>query len=266
MYSTEQNNGKKDHYIELVGKIVVLMETLRDEPAGLSLHELAARTDQVKSSVHRILNSLKKHGYVEQENAGGAYRLGLQVLTLARALNGGVKLIEVARPYLRELRETFDESAYLAVRRGESGIFVDVQETSRDLRLVGPLGADVHYHATAAGKVIAAFLSPEHRHTLLQRHRPAALTDNTLTTRAAVEQEWSNVRRVGHAVNDEETIVGAIFLAAAVFDSQRQVCGSISVGLPKARYSAELGKTIAEQLKDACRGLTDALVAVGYVH
>ena len=266
MYSTEQNNGKKDHYIELVGKIVLLMETLRDEPEGLSLHEVAARTDQVKSSVHRILNSLKKHGYVEQDNAGGAYRLGLQVLTLARGLNGGVKLIEVARPYLRELREAFDETAYLAVWRGDSGIFVDVQETSRDLRLVGPLGAEVHYHATAAGKVIAAFLPPEQREALLKRHRPTALTENTLTTRAAVEREWSKVRRIGYAVNDEETIVGAIFLAAPIFDSQRHVCGSISVGLPKARYSSELGKRIAGQLKDACQRLTDALVAVGYVH
>jgi IclR family acetate operon transcriptional repressor len=266
MDSTEQNNGKKDHYIELVGKIVLLMETLRDAPDGLSLHEVAARTDQVKSSAHRILNSLKKHGYVEQENAGGAYRLGLQVLTLARGLNGGVKLVDIARPYLRELREAFDESTYLAVWRGDRGIFVDVQETNRDLRLVGPLGAEVHYHATAAGKAVAAFLPAEGRRALLKHHRPAALTENTLTSRVAVEQEWNTVRRIGYAVNDEETIVGAIFLAAPVFDSQRHVCGSISVGLPKARYSAELGKKIAGQLKDACRRLTDALAAVGYIH
>ena len=57
----------KDHYIELVGKTLHLMETLRDEPEGLNLQDLAARTGQVKSSAHRILNSLRRHGYVEQE-------------------------------------------------------------------------------------------------------------------------------------------------------------------------------------------------------
>ena len=73
----------KDYNIELVGKIVVLIETLRDEPSGLSLQEIAIRTGYVKSSIHRILHSFKKHGYVEQEIPGGLYRPGMQFLTPA---------------------------------------------------------------------------------------------------------------------------------------------------------------------------------------
>jgi len=256
----------KDHYIELVGKVVLLLEALRDEPEGLGLQELATRTEMVKSSVHRILNSLKKHGYVEQESAGGPYRLGLQVLMLARGLNGGIKLVEVARPYLREMVEAYDESAYLAVMRAERGIFVDVQETRRDLRLVGPLGAEVHFHATAAGKAMAAFLPPARRAALLKETRPAQLTAKTLTKRADVEQEWEEVRRRGFATNNEETIVGAVFLAAPVFDARQNICASLSVGIPKARYSAELGKKIAEHLKDASRRLSETLESVGYTH
>ncbi|MGE0128208.1 MAG: IclR family transcriptional regulator [Blastocatellales bacterium] len=256
----------KDHYIELIGKTVLLLETLRDEPEGLSLQELATRTEMVKSSVHRILNSLKKHGYVEQESVGGPYRLGLQVLTLARGLNGGIKLVEVARPYLRELLERFDESVYLAVVSGDRGVFVDVQETRRDLRLVGPLGAEVHYHATAAGKAMSAFMPPARRAALLKETKPSQLTARTLTKRADVEQEWEEVRRRGFAANNEETIVGAVFLAAPVFDAQKNICASVSVGIPKARYSAELGKKITEHLKDACRRLSETLEAVGYTH
>jgi len=256
----------KDHYIELVGKIVLLIETLRDEPEGLSLQELAARTDQVKSSTHRILNSLKKHGYVEQENAGGPYRLGLQVLTLVRGLNGGGSLVQMARPFLREIVETFDESAYLAVMRGERGIFVDVLETRRDLRLVGPLGADVHFHATAAGKAMAAFLLPERQGALLNSTKPECLTARTVVKPARVKEEWAKVRKQGYAVNNEETIVGAIFLAAPVLDTRQQICGSISVGVPKARYSAQLGEQIARRLKDACQRLSATLEATGYCH
>jgi DNA-binding IclR family transcriptional regulator len=44
------------------------------------------------------------------------------------------------------------------------------------------------------------------------------------------------------------------------------VSGSISAGVPKARFSAELGKKIAEHLEDACRRLSDTLEAVGYPH
>ncbi|MGH9768119.1 MAG: IclR family transcriptional regulator [Blastocatellia bacterium] len=256
----------KDHYIELVGKVVALLETLRDEPEGLSLQELADRTGYVKSSAHRILSSLKKHGYVEQESAGGPYRMGLQALTLARGLNGRRGLVEMAKPYLREAVETFDESAYLAVLRGDRGIFVDVQETRRDFRLVGPLGAEVHFHATAAGKAMAAFLPPAQRAALLKSLKAEQQTVRTLTRKSEIEQEWEKVRRQGYAVNNEETIVGAVFIACPIFDSHRAVCGSLSVGIPKARYSAELGKKIADHLKDACRRLSETLEAVGYTH
>ncbi|MGH9839222.1 MAG: IclR family transcriptional regulator [Blastocatellia bacterium] len=255
-----------DHYIELVGKIVQTLETLRDAPDGLSIQELAARTGFVKSSAHRILNSLKKHGYVEQESAGGPYRLGLQVLTLARGLSAGMNLIRMARPYLSELVETFDESAYLAVLRAGRGIFVDVQETRRDLRLVGPLGAEVHFQATAAGKAMAAFFPPDRSAALLKSLKLEKQTEKTLSARPEVEKEWAKVRRLGFAVNDEETIVGAIFLAAPLFDAEHNVCGSISVGIPKPRYSAKLGTEIADHLKDACRRLSDVLEAAGYVH
>ena len=256
----------KDHYIELVGKVVLLLETLRDEPEGLSLQGLTERTGFVKSSAHRILSSLKKHGYVEQESVGGPYRLGVQALTLARGLNGRSGLVEMARPYLREVVETFDESAYLAVLRGDRGIFVDVKETRRDFRLVGPLGAEVHFHATAAGKALAAFLPAARQAALLKNLKAERQTAQTLTRKSEIEQEWEKVRRQGYAVNDEETIVGAIFLACPVFDSHQAVCGGISVGIPKARYSAELGKRITDYLKDACQRLSAKLEAAGYVH
>jgi IclR family acetate operon transcriptional repressor len=256
----------KDHYIELVGKVVLLLETLRDEPEGLSLQELADRTGYVKSSAHRILRSLKKHGYVEQESVGGPYRLGLQAMTLARGLNGRSGLVEMARLYLREAVEIFNESAYLAVLRGDRGIFVDVRETRRDFRLVGPLGAEVHFHATAAGKAMAAFLPAARQAALLKSLKAEQQTDRTLTRKSEIEQEWEKVRRQGYAVNNEETIVGAIFLACPVFDASKAVCGSISVGVPKPRYSAELGKKIADYLKDACRRLSEALEAAGYTH
>lgn len=266
MRSVLQNGAKRGYHIELVDKLVQMLETLRDEPAGLSLQELAARTGYVKSSIHRTLNSLKRHGYVEQSGAGGPYRLGMQFLLLARGMREGIQLIPYARPYLQEMADAFQESVYLAMLHAGRGIFVEVIETRRDLRLVGPLGAEVFYHATAAGKAMAASLPAADRAALLARLELRRLTDNTLTSRARVEREWAEVARRGFATNDEETIVGAVFLAAPVFDSQHAVCGSISVGVPKPRYSAALGRKIAVRLKDTCRRLSQALETTGYVH
>jgi DNA-binding IclR family transcriptional regulator len=51
-------------------------------------------------------------------------------------------------------------------------------------------------------------------------------------------------------------MVGAIVLASPVFDAHEAVCGSVSDGLPKPRYSAELGKKITEHLKDICHAFS----------
>ena len=254
------------HYIQLVGKIVILVEALRDQPNGLKLQDLAARTGLVKSSVHRILHSLKEHGYIEQDGSGGNYRLGIQFLVLASGLAARTELVNFAHPYLRELRETFSESAFLAILRSGRGVFVDVQEAHRDFRLIGPLGAEVLFHATAAGKAMAAFLLPERRAELLRTMPLKAITKRTLTDPAQVKREWSLVAERGFAVNNEETIIGATFLAAPLFDSRDSVCGSITVGIPKARLSTRLEKRIVKHVKDACQRLSSELHATAYVH
>ena len=255
-----------DHYIELVGKTIALLEALRDEPKGSGVQQLAERTCQGKSTTHRILQSLKRHGYVDQDGTGGMYRLGLKVLTLVRGVDGNAGLQQFARPYLQELTRVFDESSYLAVLRNGNGVFVEVQETHRDLRLVGPLGADVHFHATAAGKVIAAFLPITRQEHILKALPLGRFTRRTGTDPVRVREEWAAIRRQGHAFNDGETIVGAAFVAAPVLDARDHVCGSISVGVPQPRYSSDLGKRLALHLGDACQKLSITLKAAGYVH
>lgn len=267
MRSSSQNHQPTAYNIELVDKVVRLLETLRDAPEGLTLQAIAARTGYVKSSIHRTLGSLKVHGYVEQPASGGPYRLGLQCLVLASGLKNNVELLPHARPHLQEIVDALDESAYLAVLRGGRGVFVDVCETRRrELRLVGPLGASVHFHATAAGKVIAAYLPRPARVRLLAQLELTGLTPRTRTRRIDVDQEWRDVARRGVAINQEETIVGAIFIAGAIFDAEHAVCGSISVGIPKARYTPALGRTIAAKVQDSCARLSASLVQVGYLH
>jgi len=253
------------HYIELVGKVIRVAETLVNEPGGLTLQELAARTGFVKSSVHRILHSLKRHGYIEQDRPGGNYRLGIQFLVLASGIAARIELVKLGRPFLHEIVDRFGESAFLAILRDGMGVFVDLEEAPGVFRLMGPVGAIVHFHATAAGKAMAAFLPEEMRSAILRRE-PPALTPLTLTRPLDIEGDWEKVRRDGYALNDEETIIGAVFLAAPVFDSRRQVCASISLGFPKARSTSDLTEAIAVHLKDACRRLSDMLRATGYVH
>jgi DNA-binding IclR family transcriptional regulator len=254
------------HHIELISKTLAILEALRDSPDGLTLHDLTQQTGQIKSSIHRVLRSLMRHEYIEQDARGGVYKLGIQFLILANSIRVGTNLLEIARPFSRRLMQTFDETTYIAVLRSGRGMFLDVQETHRDLRLVGPLGAQVHFHATSAGKAIAAFFPAERQDALLRNLAERPITSRTIVDRGHVRREWERVRRLGYAVNDEETIAGAIFLGAPFFDATGSVSGSVSIGIPKPRYSRELGGRIAAGLKQCCGRITESLKAVNYTH
>lgn len=263
MGSAPQN--RRDHTIELIDKVVNVLEVLRHAPDGLSLGDISAQTGYVRSSVHRILASLKKHSYVEQEYAGGAYRLGVQVLLLARAMKNSSSLVQLARPYLERLVASCQETAYLAVIRGGRPVFIDVAETHRDLRLVGPMSAEIHYHATAAGKVIAAYLTAEEQDTILSDLNVQPLTDRTLVSEADIRSSWAEVRRLGYAFNDEETIPGAVFIAAPLFAGEERICGAISIGMPKSRYSHDVLQCVVPELTAACAALSARISATSSV-
>ncbi|MPY91176.1 MAG: helix-turn-helix domain-containing protein [Luteitalea sp.] len=267
MRSVKQAQQRPVYDIELVDKVVQVLEALRDAPEGVTLQAMATRTGYVKSSIHRILANLKWHGYVEQPVAGGPYRLGIKCLLLVRAWQDGIELVRYARPFLREIVDTFDENAYLSVLRGGRGVFVEMcGARRRELRLVRPLGRDATYHAGAAGKLYAAHLPPALRATLLGRIELKAQTPRTRTRPAEVEAEWNAVARRGIAINDEETIIGAVFLAAPIFDAERAICAAITVGVPKARYTAGVRRSLATRLKEVCGRLSDTLAEAAYVH
>jgi len=71
------------------------------------------------------------------------------------------------------------------------------------------------------------------------------------------------MRRKGYALNDAETNLGAMLLAAPVFDSRERVCGSVSVGMLKVRYSLRLARRLANHLKAACRDFSVKPEAAG---
>jgi DNA-binding IclR family transcriptional regulator len=80
-----------------------------------------------------------------------------------------------------------------------------------------------------------------------------------------IEREWREVRQRGYALNDEETIPGAVFIAAPLFDSRGEPCGSLSVGIPKSRCSGTLIDQFAPDLIEVCRQLTLRIEAAGLV-
>ncbi|GGA54955.1 IclR family transcriptional regulator [Edaphobacter acidisoli] len=253
------------NHIDLVVKTLNVLESLAQSEHGKALKEVAAEVGLVKSSVFRILFTLKQAGYVEQPEANGVYRLTLKTAGLTRRNSERMGFVTVARPHLTRLRDELDESVALAERRDRSIVLIDVLETSHPLRLTFHIGDHCPIHATAMGKAVAAFLSTREVTALLDKSELPQYTQNTNTRVRDLKADLGRVHKLGYSVNDEETVSGAVVIGAPIFDSKKSVCGALSVNTPTVRCSATKKKRLIAAVIDAGNQISADLSDIGFV-
>ena len=253
------------NHIDLVVNTMAVLEALANSEYGKPLKEIAAEVGLVKSSAFRILFTLKQAGYVEQPETNGVYRLTLKTAALSRRNAKRLGLATVARPHLTRLREKLDESVALAERQDKAVILIDVLETAHPLRLTFHIGDDCPIHATALGKAVAAFLSPEDLARFLEKSKLAQYTEKTYTKTRDLKVDLERTHKTGYSFNDEETVVGAFIVGAPIFDSQSAVCGSVSINIPTARCSAARKKLLIASVVDAGKRISADLAGIGFV-
>lgn len=254
------------NHIELVVKTLAVLESLAESEHGKALRDIATEVGLVKSSVFRILFTLKTAGYVEQPEANGLYRLTLKTAGLSRKNAERLRLTDIARPHLARLRDELDESVALAERRATSVVLVDVFETSHPLRLTFHIGDDCPIHATALGKAVAAFLPSDELAKMLKNSVLPQYTDRTKTKKLQLRSELERTLTSGYSINDEETVAGAFLVGAPLLDSTRTVCGAISVNTPTVRCSPKRQQALIAAVIKTSKKITEDLANAGYTH
>lgn len=251
------------NYVQLVAKTLRVLEALADHADGAGLKDIAAATGLGKSSAFRILYTLRTGGYVEPAGSG-AYRLTLKMLALTRRFGRRPTLTGIARPYLVGLRDRLHESAWLAELRHAAVVLVDGVEAAHQLQLSLGVGSICPLHAAAVGKAIAAHLPERRLQQMLGAGKLPRYTRHTIASRAELWAELARVRREGHAINEEETIEGAMLVAAPIFDAGGRAFAAISVSAVVGRCPPAKRKAITEAVKQAVQSISRELKDLGF--
>jgi IclR family acetate operon transcriptional repressor len=251
------------NHIELVEKTLRVLEVLAESDDGNALKDIASRLKLVKSSVFRILYTLKEIGYVEQVGENGTYRSSLQMLTLTRKSAVASSLTIIAWLYLVQLRDDLWESAWLGELSRREVVLIAVAEGLRRLHLSLEVGDRCPLHATAVGKAIAAYMSRPELEAALGPGELARFTRHTLTSRAQLHMELARVRSDGFSINDEETIEGAVLFSAPI-DSLGKAFAAVSVSAPLGRCPTARRKTLSQAVKRTCAAISKDLRRVEF--
>jgi DNA-binding IclR family transcriptional regulator len=230
---------------------------------ALTLLNLFADRDEVRvtdvsaelaisvSSAHRLLATFESFGYVRQQRHHAAYTAGPALAGLATAVGRKLNIEAAARPRLLELVRELNETAHVAVLRGNHVVFLDGIVPERPAPASSRKGRSLPAHATAAGKVLLADLSRAEIERLYPADDLPRLTAKTMSSRNTLLNDLRRIRERGYATHIEESARNMVAYACPIRDESGSARAALVVAGPVDRFKKYSVSSIVAALKAA---------------
>lgn len=229
--------NKRNPSVQSVERAIDIMESFSAEEPGLGVGELSRRVNLPKSTVFRLLTTLESRGFIAQNSETGLYHLGVGLIPLANSIFIYSDLRRIARPHLRRLANTLEETTSLSIL-AETEI-INLEQIEFRGRLVvraGGAGQRMPFYATSAGKAIASFLPNAEMEELLASRLPE-LTPATITDADALRHQLMEVRAQGYATSFDELEKGLHAISSPICNHEGNVVACITVSGPSYRLT-----------------------------
>jgi DNA-binding IclR family transcriptional regulator len=247
--------------IQSVQRAAAILRCFTKTDSELSVTALSQELDLHKSTISRLLSTLKQEGFVEQNPETGKYRLGLGLVTLAGIVLDRIDVQQIAQPYMTVLAELTQETVNVVVLNGSDCMNIGGAASPRPIQYVGRIGRRTPVYCTAAGKLLLAYLSPEKRQDIL----PATFTRftaNTIVDRQTLEQALRSICEQGYAISLEEHREGLSAVAAPICDHTGQVCAALVISGPTYRIGPSEIESFLGPLRQTARDISSQLGCV----
>lgn len=240
-------------------RVTDVLFALTETESGMSVRAIAERTDNSRSSTHRILQALSEDGYAEQR-ADGGYVAGSKLVELGARVFGVVPILRYTDELMQRLVDEVGETCYLATFNREElfATFIHRVESDQPVRHVQPLGTRIPLHAGAVGKAILVAGDDIDLNTI----ELVRITPHTLTTRREFVKDLEASRARGYAVSHEERVEGIVGVAAAL-TSGDTVVGGLAVAIPVGRVPREGLDGIGDAIRKYAAAISATLTAMG---
>ena len=245
--------------IKVLDKTFSILNILLQHDSSMHITEISEKLELYPSTTHRILDTLKHWGYVEQDLKTQKYRLGLKALELGMAKLHQMDLVKEATPYLKELVKLCNETVHLGVREEGEVLYLAKEESSQTIRMISYVGKRAPLYCTALGKVLLAYLSAEERKKILGEKALPRLTENTITDKRQLEKELDKVREQGFALDQEENEKDVRCMAAPIRNYQGEVIAALSISSPIFRIDKNAQNNLKEALIETSRKISKRL-------
>jgi DNA-binding IclR family transcriptional regulator len=246
--------------VQSVDRALSILEILaRRHDAGVT--EIGKELGVHKSTAFRLLAALESHGFVEQTEDRGSYRLGFGIVRLAGAITAQLDLNRQGQDACERLAADLGDTVNLAILDGNRAVNISQSRGAAAVASHNWIGQQTPLHATSSGKVLLAF----GRTSVLASVFAEPLerfTGATVTDVAALAAELDRVRDTGWACTAEEYEIGLNAVAAPVRGPDGSVVAALSVSGPAYRLATDSFPQVAKRVIEAAGEVSERM---GYV-
>ncbi len=190
---------EKNH-VNAVESAARILCTFTPQEPSFGVRELARKLDISRTSVQRILISLRRADFLFYDPESERYSIGSGLLRMARPFMQVDDLFEVAKPVMESLREEFNETVTLSVIIAQTRVTIFQLPSRQELQYETEVGRQYPLLSGSTGRVLLTYL-------------PQNLLDDTLDSLLAEPATWEGARRWG---TDRPSLVAEL---ASVRDS-----------------------------------------------
>jgi IclR family KDG regulon transcriptional repressor len=218
--------------IQVIERLVSLLDALADQPDPVSLKDLAGRTRLHPSTAHRILNDLVTARFVDRAEPG-TYQLGMRLLELGNLVKARLNVRDAALGPMRELHRATAQPVNLSIRQGDEIVYIERAVSERSgMQVVRAVGGRAPLHLTSVGKLFLAADDTKLVRAYASRTGLAGHTRNSITELVRLERELALVKARGYARDNEELELGVRCVAAGIRDDMGKLVAGLSISAP----------------------------------
>jgi DNA-binding IclR family transcriptional regulator len=216
-------------------KMALVLDCFTRLNPSLTVADLSERTGLPRTTVHRIVASLREVGMLDQDGRRQNYRLGLKMFHYGSSVIASLDTPRRAHPHIAKLQLVTGEIIHFHMFDGSQMVCVEREEmgTSRLTTLTTIEAAPTY--CTSVGKAFLAFQDESLVRRIAAEEGLKSYTPKTITDLDALLEDLALIRDRGFAIDDEENQLGVRCIGAPVRDAAGRVFASVSVSGPAER-------------------------------
>ncbi|MCQ9615759.1 IclR family transcriptional regulator [Paenalcaligenes niemegkensis] len=235
-----------------------ILQTLQaHDDNGLSVTEISRLTGLQRPTIYRLLAALTETEFVHA--VGRTRRYAATKVRLPVIAEPSNRIVDIAKPLMRELAEQVGDAVFLVVREGNSSTTLwreigsyPVQILATYVNKVQPLGVG------SASMAILAKLDDQSIDDIIQANQEQLEHYGGMTQRE-MRQLIANTRTRGYSVVGNYAVRGALGVGSALCDAQGKPILGLSVTAITERMPSRRQKEIAQMLESTLATLAKQL-------